>query len=37
VRNPLEVVSVGDVIEVEVLDIDQRRGRVSLSRKRALK
>ncbi len=36
VRNPLEVVSVGDVIEVEVLDIDHKRGRVSLSRKRAL-
>ena len=36
VRNPLEVVGVGDVIEVEVLDIDRNRGRVSLSRKRAL-
>ncbi len=36
VRNPLEVVSVGDVIEVEVLDIDKVRQRVSLSRKRAL-
>ncbi|HEY9855085.1 MAG TPA: Tex family protein [Stenomitos sp.] len=36
VRNPLEVVSVGDVIEVEVLEIDRKRGRVSLSRKRAL-
>ncbi|MOA44416.1 30S Ribosomal protein S1 [compost metagenome] len=36
VRNPLEVVSVGDVIEVEVMDIDRQRGRVSLSRKRAL-
>jgi ribosomal protein S1 len=31
------VVRVGDVIEVEVLDIDRNRGRVSLSRKRALK
>jgi uncharacterized protein len=36
VKNPLEVVSVGDVIEVEVMDIDRARGRVSLSRKRAL-
>jgi uncharacterized protein len=36
VRNPLEVVAVGDVIEVEVIDIDKGRGRVSLSRKRAL-
>ncbi|HEY9721549.1 MAG TPA: Tex family protein [Oscillatoriaceae cyanobacterium] len=36
VRNPLEVVSVGDVIEVEVLEVDRQRGRVSLSRKRAL-
>lgn len=36
VRNPLEVVSVGDVIEVEVLGIDKERQRVSLSRKRAL-
>jgi uncharacterized protein len=35
-RNPLEVVKVGDVIEVEVLDIDRNRGRVSLSRKRAM-
>ena len=36
VRNPLEVVGVGDVIEVEVMEIDRQRGRVSLSRKRAL-
>lgn len=36
VRNPLEVVAVGDVIEVVVLDIDRKRGRVSLSRKQAL-
>ncbi|MFP5503156.1 MAG: S1 RNA-binding domain-containing protein, partial [Candidatus Sericytochromatia bacterium] len=37
VRNPLEVIGVGDVIEVEVLEVDKQRGRVSLSRKRALK
>ncbi|MBO9539803.1 RNA-binding transcriptional accessory protein [bacterium] len=36
VRNPLEVVGVGDVVEVEVLDIDRQRARVSLSRKRVL-
>ena len=36
VRNPLEVVKVGDVIEVEVVEIDRARGRVALSRKRAL-
>ncbi|MBM3269055.1 MAG: RNA-binding transcriptional accessory protein [Candidatus Sericytochromatia bacterium] len=36
VKNPLEVVSVGDVIEVEVLGVDEARQRLSLSRKRAL-
>lgn len=36
IRNPLEAVSVGDVVEVEVLDFDSKRGRVSLSRKRVL-
>jgi uncharacterized protein len=36
VRHALEVVAVGDVIEVEVMDVDRQRGRVSLSRKRAL-
>ncbi|HEY9900523.1 MAG TPA: Tex family protein [Pantanalinema sp.] len=36
VRNPLEVVGVGDVVEVEVLEVDRQRGRVSLSRKRVL-
>jgi len=37
VRNPLEAVSLGDVIEVEVLEVDVKRGRISLSRKRALR
>ncbi|HEY9764807.1 MAG TPA: helix-hairpin-helix domain-containing protein, partial [Chroococcales cyanobacterium] len=37
VRNPLEAVSVGEVIEVEVLSIDPERGRISLSRKKALR
>lgn len=36
VRNPLEVVSVGEVLEFEVMDVDLKRGRVSLSRKRVL-
>ncbi len=36
VKNPLEVVSVGDVFEVEVLDVDSKRGRISLSRRRVL-
>lgn len=36
VRNPFEVVAVGDVIEVEVIGIDNQRQRVSLSRKRVL-
>ncbi len=33
VKHPLEVVNVGDVIEVRVLQIDQKRNRVSLSMK----
>ncbi len=33
VRNPLEVVSAGDVIEVRVLKVDLERGRVALSMK----
>ncbi len=36
VRNPMEVVSVGDVMEVEVLEFDAKRGRISLSRRRVL-
>ncbi len=36
IRNPLEAVSVGDVMEVEVLEIDSKRGRISLSRRRVL-
>ncbi len=31
VRNPLEVVSVGDVVEVKVISIDLERGRIGLS------
>lgn len=32
VKNPLDVVSVGDVVDVEVLDVDLERGRISLAR-----
>ena len=35
VKNPMEVVSVGDVVEVRVIDIDRQRGKVSLSMKKA--
>ncbi|GAG02506.1 unnamed protein product, partial [marine sediment metagenome] len=31
VKNPLEVVSVGDVVEVKVISIDPERGRIGLS------
>ncbi|MCR4440253.1 MAG: Tex family protein [bacterium] len=31
VKNPLEVVSVGDVVDVKVLNLDVERGRISLS------
>ncbi|MGE5404108.1 MAG: Tex family protein, partial [Candidatus Saccharibacteria bacterium] len=33
IRHPLEVLSVGDIVEVRVLSIDKERGRVSLSMK----
>jgi uncharacterized protein len=31
VRNPFEVVGVGDVVQVKVIKIDQERGRIGLS------
>ncbi|WMJ82457.1 Tex family protein [Clostridium sp. MB40-C1] len=31
VKHPLDVVKVGDIVEVRVLDIDEKRGRISLS------
>ena len=31
VKHPLDVVSVGDVIEVTILDVDEKKGRISLS------
>jgi len=33
IKNPLEIVQVGDVIEVTIIDTDIERGRISLSRK----
>ncbi len=36
VKDPSEVVKVGDRLRVEVLEVDRRRGRIALSRKRAL-
>jgi len=33
VKNPFEVVSVGDVVRVEVISIDLDRGRIGLSMK----
>lgn len=33
VKHPLELVSVGDIVEVKVLQIDPKRGRISLSMK----
>ncbi len=33
IKNPFEVVSVGDVIKVKVLTIDLNRGRIGLSMK----
>ena len=34
VKNPLEVVSVGDVVEVKVISLDLERGRIGLSMKK---
>jgi len=33
VRNPMEVVAVGDVVEVKVLSVDLKKGRIALTRK----
>ena len=33
VRHPMEVLSVGDIIEVRVLSVDEKRGRISLTMK----
>ena len=37
IRHPSEVVKVGDVVDVVVLDVDGRKGRISLSMKQAKK
>ena len=34
VKNPLEVVSVGDVVKVRVISLDLERGRIGLSMKK---
>ena len=33
IKHPSEVVAVGDVVKVAVLDVDQKRGRISLTMK----
>ena len=33
IKHPSEVVAVGDVVKVAVLDVDQKRGRLSLTMK----
>ena len=33
IKHPLEVVSVGDIIDVEVLSVDEKKGRISLTMK----
>ena len=35
IKNPNEVLSVGDIVKVAVLDIDTKKGRISLSIKQA--
>ncbi|EGO88925.1 RNA-binding transcriptional accessory protein [Clostridium botulinum C] len=34
VKNPLDIVKVGDIVEVRVLEVDEKRGRISLSMKK---
>ena len=33
IKHPLEVVSVGDIVDVEVLSVDEKKGRISLTMK----
>ena len=35
VKHPLDVVKVGDIVNVQVLSIDEKRGKIALSMKRA--
>ena len=37
VRHPSEIVSVGDVVKVTVLEVDEKKRRISLSMKQASK
>ena len=34
VKHPLDVIAVGDIVEVMVTEVDEKRGRIGLSRKR---
>lgn len=34
VKHPLDVIAVGDIIEVMVTEVDEKRGRIGLSKKR---
>jgi uncharacterized protein len=33
IKNPMDVVSVGDIVSVKVMEVDMQRGRVKLSMK----
>ena len=33
IKHPLEVVSVGDIVDVEVLSVDEKKGRIALTMK----
>lgn len=34
VKHPLDIVKVGDIVEVRILEVDQKRNRISLSMKK---
>ncbi len=36
VKHPLDIVKVGDIVEVRILEVDQKRNRISLSMKNKL-
>jgi uncharacterized protein len=33
IKHPLEVVSVGDIVDVEVISVDEKKGRIALTMK----
>ncbi|MDO4518663.1 MAG: S1 RNA-binding domain-containing protein, partial [Bacillota bacterium] len=35
VKHPLDVVKVGDIVDVRVLSVDEKRGKISLTMKKA--